>query len=84
MEKTKKPLKINAIKAPTTTSCARRVTRLALVGCTEAEIASIIDHNLRDGRSILDAHYLAPRSGTDEGSWVQSSGTLTRSSSAHP
>jgi integrase len=34
------------------------VTRLALVGCTEAEIASITGHTLRDVRSILDAHYL--------------------------
>jgi integrase len=34
------------------------VTRLALVGCTEAEIATITGHSLRDVRSILDAHYL--------------------------
>ena len=34
------------------------VTRLALAGCTEAEIATITGHNLRDVRSILDAHYL--------------------------
>jgi integrase len=34
------------------------VTRLALVGCTEAEIASITGHSLRDVRSILDSHYL--------------------------
>jgi integrase len=34
------------------------VTRLALVGCTEAEIAAITGHTLRDVRSILDAHYL--------------------------
>src|SRR5262245_8726981 len=34
------------------------VTRLALVGCTEAEIAAITGHALRDVRSILDAHYL--------------------------
>jgi integrase len=34
------------------------VTRLALAGCTEAEIASISGHSLRDIRSILDAHYL--------------------------
>jgi hypothetical protein len=32
--------------------------RLALVGCTEAEIAAITGHSLRDVRSILDAHYL--------------------------
>ena len=34
------------------------VTRLALVACTEAEIASISGHSLRDVRSILDTHYL--------------------------
>ena len=34
------------------------VTRLALVGCTEAQIASITGHSLRDVRSVLDAHYL--------------------------
>jgi integrase len=34
------------------------VTRLALVSCTEAEIAAITGHTLRDVRSILDAHYL--------------------------
>ena len=34
------------------------VTRLAIVGCTEAEIASITGHSLRDVRSILDANYL--------------------------
>jgi hypothetical protein len=32
--------------------------RLALAGCTEAEIATITGHSLRDARSILDAHYL--------------------------
>jgi integrase len=34
------------------------VTRLALAGSTEAEIATITGHSLRDVRSILDAHYL--------------------------
>ena len=34
------------------------VTRLALAGCTETEIATITGHTLRDVRSILDAHYL--------------------------
>jgi integrase len=34
------------------------VTRLALVDCTEPQIASITGHSLRDVRSILDAHYL--------------------------
>jgi integrase len=33
------------------------VTRLALVGCTEAEIATITGHTLGQVRSILDAHY---------------------------
>jgi integrase len=35
------------------------VTRLAMVEATEAEIATITGHSLRDVRSILDAHYLA-------------------------
>jgi integrase len=34
------------------------VTRLALAECTEAEIATITGHSLRDVCSILDAHYL--------------------------
>jgi integrase len=34
------------------------VTRLAIAGCTEPEIASITGHSLKDVRSILDAHYL--------------------------
>lgn len=34
------------------------VTRLAIAGCTEAEIATITGHALRDVKSILDAHYL--------------------------
>jgi integrase len=34
------------------------VTRLALAQCTEAEIATITGHSLRDVRSILDANYL--------------------------
>ena len=34
------------------------VTRLAIAGCTEAEIAAITGHTMRDVRSILDAHYL--------------------------
>jgi integrase len=33
-------------------------TRLALAGCTEAEIASITGHALGDVHRILDAHYL--------------------------
>jgi len=34
------------------------VTRLALAGATEAQIAAITGHTLRDVRSILDTHYL--------------------------
>src|SRR5262245_2747913 len=34
------------------------VTRHALVGCPDAEIATLTGHSLRDVRSILDAHYL--------------------------
>ncbi|ACA18252.1 integrase family protein [Methylobacterium sp. 4-46] len=34
------------------------VSRLALAGCSEAEIATLTGHSLRDVRSILDAHYL--------------------------
>jgi integrase len=34
------------------------ITRLALVESTEAEIATITGHSLRDVRSILDANYL--------------------------
>jgi integrase len=34
------------------------ITRLAIAGCTEAEISSISGHSLRDVRSILDIHYL--------------------------
>jgi integrase len=35
------------------------VTRLALVGATEPEIATITGHTLRSVRAILDTHYLA-------------------------
>lgn len=34
------------------------VTRLALAGCSEAEIATITGHSMRDVGAILDAHYL--------------------------
>ena len=34
------------------------VTRLAVAGCTEAEIAAITGHSMRDVAAILDAHYL--------------------------
>jgi hypothetical protein len=32
--------------------------RLALVGATEAEIATLTGHTLRDVRAIMDTHYL--------------------------
>jgi integrase len=35
------------------------VTRLALAGCTEAEIATITGHSLLSVRAILDTHYLS-------------------------
>jgi integrase len=35
------------------------VTRLAISGCTEAEIATITGHSLQGVRAILDTHYLA-------------------------
>jgi integrase len=34
------------------------VTRLALADCSEAEIATITGHSMRDVSAILDAHYL--------------------------
>jgi integrase len=34
------------------------VTRLATMGCTTPEIASLTGHSLRDVNAILDAHYL--------------------------
>lgn len=34
------------------------VTRLALSGCTEAEIVTVTGHTLSDVKSILDKHYL--------------------------
>jgi integrase len=34
------------------------VTRLAVAGCTEAEIASITGHSMGDVRAVLDTHYL--------------------------
>jgi integrase len=38
---------------------ATAVTRLAIAGCTEAEIATITGHSSRSVRAILDTHYLA-------------------------
>ena len=37
---------------------ARHRSTLALVGATEAEIANITGHSLRDVHAILDRHYL--------------------------
>ncbi len=37
------------------------VTRLALAGCNNSQIASITGHSLRDVDAILDAHYLGGR-----------------------
>jgi integrase len=34
------------------------VTRLAIAGCTEAEIATITGHSLNNVRAIVDTHYL--------------------------
>jgi integrase len=42
------------------------VTRLALAGCTEAEIATITGHSLASVRAILDTHYLARDPGLGE------------------
>ena len=49
--------KLALLESPSMT-CGTAVTRLALAACTEAEIATITGHGLRDVRSILDAHYL--------------------------
>jgi integrase len=35
------------------------VTRLAIAGCTEAEIATITGHSMSSVRAILDTHYLS-------------------------
>lgn len=35
------------------------VTRLARADCTEAEIATLTGHSLKDVGAILDAHYLS-------------------------
>lgn len=42
------------------------VTRLALAECSEAEIATITGHSLRDVGAILDAHYLKRDGGLGE------------------
>jgi integrase len=34
------------------------VTRAALKGASEAQIAAVTGHNLKDVRNIMDAHYL--------------------------
>ena len=35
------------------------VTRLAIAGCTEAEIATITGHSTGSVRAIIDTHYLS-------------------------
>ena len=35
------------------------VTRFALAGCTNAEIATLTGHSLKQVEQILDAHYLS-------------------------
>lgn len=42
------------------------VTRLALAGCTEAEIATITGHSLKTVGSLLDRHYLSRDPGLAE------------------
>jgi len=42
------------------------VTRLALAECSEAEIATITGHSLKDVGSILDSHYLSRDQGLAE------------------
>ena len=42
------------------------VTRLALAECSEAEIATITGHSLRDVGAILDTHYLKRDGGLGE------------------
>jgi len=39
------------------------VTRWAIAGCTEVQIAYLTGHSLRDVRSVLDGQLSAPRSG---------------------
>lgn len=67
-----KPWTLNGFRASWRKACAQAgiqgvtfndlrgtaVTRLAIAGCTEPEIATITGHSMRDVRSILDAHYL--------------------------
>lgn len=42
------------------------VTRLAVAGCSEAEIATITGHSLRDVGAILDRHYMSRSAGLAE------------------
>ena len=61
------------------------VTRLALVGCTEAQIASITGHSLLDVHSILDAHYLHRDPALAESAITKlEMGYATRTAKAHP
>ena len=52
------PLDLLKLVNPTIDLRGTAVTRLALAGCSESEIATISGHSLRDVRSILDSHYL--------------------------
>jgi len=68
----KKPWKANGFRSSWKKACKKAgvagvtfhdlrgtaVTRLAIAGCTEPEIASITGHSTRDVRTILDQHYL--------------------------
>lgn len=47
------------------------VTRLALAGCSEAEIASITGHSMNEVRSILEANYLGARADLAEAAVVK-------------
>jgi integrase len=58
------------------------VTRLAIAGCTEPEIATITGHSLRDVRSILDAHYLHRDPALAESAIRKLEGKLLKSSTA--
>ncbi|MBK4216107.1 tyrosine-type recombinase/integrase [Paracoccus caeni] len=47
------------------------VTRLALAGCSTAEIATITGHSLKDVEMILDAHYLKRDGGLAESAMMK-------------
>jgi Cytochrome C assembly protein len=60
------------------------VTRLALVGCSESEIATITGHSIRDVRSILDAHYLHRDQALAERAWIAASFQLFILTTSNP